>query len=158
MGSTAGILGRGTLDSISLRRGLETMVDSALEQGFLTASAKATSLVATDSGSTLEVVAVSGTRLVWDRLRDAGSARLTATSIARIGRIPTGRPAAPSELEAAQNRLLQTGYVEAVAPPSIRRIPRTAKAEGILHLRELASSYVEAAAGWSRGEIACTPR
>ncbi len=141
-----------SLDSAAVRRRLGEAVDSAVAQGFLAASATATEARSTDSGISILVEAKSGGRLVWDRLRDVGSSRLTPRALAMIGRIPSGSPADPADLESALRRLEMTGYVQRTAPPSIRRVPRTARAEALVSLRDLPSSFLEAAASWTRSE------
>jgi len=141
-------------DSATVRRSLSDAVDTVVAQGFLAASATATQAVATDSGTTIFVQTEAGGRLVWENLVDIGTGSLTAEALRRLGRIPSGRPADPADLESAMRRLAQTGYVESTAPPSIRRLPRSARARAQLTLRDLPSSWIEAAAGWSRGEDA----
>lgn len=141
-------------DSATVRRSLSEAVDTVVAQGFLAASAMATQAMATDSGTTIFVHTEAGGRLVWENLVDVGTSSLTPQALRRLGRIPTGRPADPADLESAMRRLAQTGYVESTAPPSIRRLPRSARARAQLTLRDLPSSWIEAAAGWSRGEAA----
>ena len=139
-------------DSASVRRGLERMVDSAVAQGFLSAEAAALEAVATDSGMSLKIRAASGGRLVWNRLLDAGSSRTTPTALARLGRLPAGKPADPRDLDAVLARLEMTGYVKRKAPPRIRRVPNSARADAVLFLSDVPSSFVEAAASWTRSE------
>lgn len=140
------------LDSATVSRHLHEAVDSALAQGFLAASATAISAHATDSGNTVRIEAKTGGRLVWDRLRDVGTSRLTPRALGMIGRIPSGSPADPADLKSALSRLEMTGYVQRSAPPAIRRVPRTARAEALVSLRDLPSSFLEAAASWTRSE------
>jgi hypothetical protein len=138
------------LDSARVRRRLESMVDTAVARGFLTARATATSVVRTDSGLELVVETEAGSRSVWGELRDLGNASLTPKALGRIGRLPRARPADPADLLAAVRRLEQTGYVESIAPPRLRRIPRTALVDGWVSLRDIPASFVEAAAAWER--------
>jgi len=152
MESPAQALRGSRFDSASVRKSLTEVVDSAVAQGFLSATATAKSAVMTDSGTTILVETDAGGRLVWERLVDVGASRTTPSTLQRIGRIPTGRSADPADLESAMRRLAQTGYVEAVAPPTIRRLPRSARARGELRLRDVPASYVEAAAGWTRAD------
>ncbi len=139
-------------DSSTIRHQLVETVDSVVAQGFLTASATAQSAVLTDSGITLKIETISNGRLIWGHLRNLGESRLTAVTLDRIGRLPSGNPANPSDLDAVQRRLLQTGYVEAMANPVLRKVPRMALADGVVRLQDLPSSFLEAAASWSRGQ------
>ncbi|HQF56556.1 MAG TPA: hypothetical protein PK208_15665 [Fibrobacteria bacterium] len=140
------------LDSAAVERRLREAVDSAVAKGFLAASAAAIAARATDSGVALLVEARTGGRLVWDRLRDVGTSRLTPRALGMIGRIPAGMPADPADLESALTRLEMTGYVRRTAPAAIRRVPRTARAEALVSLGDLPSSFLEAAASWTRSD------
>lgn len=144
------VLAGSGLDSATLRRNLEAVVDTAVSRGFLTASLVARSAELTDSGIELRLEAVTGSRAVWGTLRDLGGSSLTPTALARIGNLPMGTPADPEDLRRAQQRLVQTGYVVSDGPSGLRRVPRTAMVDGLLRLKDIPSSYVEGAAGWQR--------
>lgn len=137
-------------DSSRVRDRLESMVDTAVARGFLTAKATATSVVRTDSGVELVVETDAGSRSVWGALLDLGKSSLTPKALDRIGRLPRAQPADPADLLAAVRRLEQTGYVESIAPPRLQRIPRTALVDGWVSLRDIPASFVEAAAAWER--------
>jgi hypothetical protein len=142
---------RTPFDSIHVRGRLESLVDTAVAHGFLTARATAVSAVPSDSGLELLVETDAGARSVWGELRDRGRSSLTPVALRRIGSLPHAQPANPADLVAAVRRLEQSGYVESVSPPRIRRIPRTALVDGWVELRDIPASFVEAAASWERG-------
>ena len=148
-GPAQGLVGT-PLDSSRVRKRLETVVDSAIARGFLTASVRAEEAIRTDSGVALRVFADAGSRSVWGQVRDRGGASLTPTALERIASLPRGAPAAPADLEKALRRLARTGYVESSAPPRLQRVPRTALVDGLVWLRDVPSSFVEAAATWER--------
>lgn len=141
---------RTPLDSSQVRRRLESLVDTAVSHGFLTATATATAVVRGDSGLELVVAADAGSRSVWGELRDQGGSSLTPLALNRIGNLPHAGEADPADLARALRRLEQTGYVESTAPPRLRRVPRTALVDGLVSLRDIPASFVEAAAAWER--------
>jgi hypothetical protein len=150
MPPTDGLGQRTPFDSSHVRDRLESLVDTAVSHGFLTAKAKAVSAVRSDSGLELVVETDAGSRSVWGELHDLGKSSLTPLALNRIGSLPHAQPADPADLFAAVRRLEQSGYVESTAPPLIRRIPRTALVDGWVELRDIPASFVEAAAAWER--------
>ncbi|HOX52110.1 MAG TPA: hypothetical protein PKY05_11515 [Fibrobacteria bacterium] len=137
------------LERETVLRALEDAVGRAEARGFLLARAAADSL---DSAGTLHLSAEAGRRFVWGGVRDRGTSRLRPEVLSRLSRIGPGLDADPDRMEPARRRILSTGYVEEASAPAIARIPRTSAVRMVVDLRDLPSSFVEGAGGWSQGE------
>lgn len=135
----------------AVRRALDLAVERAESRGFLLAEASADSL---DRLGTLRLGAKTGRRFVWGGLRDRGHSRLRPDVLSRLSRIGIGLDADPNRMESARRRILSTGYVEEAAPASIGLIPRTSAVRMLVDLRDLPSSSIEGAGGWSQGQDA----
>lgn len=133
------------------RKALEEAVGRAEARGFLLASASADSL---DSRGVLHLSARAGRRFVWTGVGDRGASRLRPPTLSRLSRIGTGQDADPARMESARRRILATGYVEEVSGAAISLVPRTSGVRMLLDLRDLPSSFVEGAGGWSQDEDA----
>ncbi|MBK9575551.1 MAG: hypothetical protein IPK50_20485 [Fibrobacterota bacterium] len=134
-----------------VRSALEEAVVRAESRGFLLARASADSL---DSAGILHLGAQAGRRFVWGGVRDRGTSRLRPDVLTRLSRIGSGVDADPRRMESARSRILSSGYVEEASEPTIAQIPRTSAVRMVVDLRDLPSSYVEGAGGWSQGEDA----
>ncbi|MBK8802201.1 MAG: hypothetical protein IPN71_09135 [Fibrobacteres bacterium] len=139
------------LSETVVRRALDESVLRAESRGFLLARASADSL---DGAGTLHLGIQAGRRFVWGGVRDRGTSRLRPGVLQRLSRIGSGIDADPRGMESTRRRILASGYVEEASEATIAQIPRTSAVRMVVDLRDLPSSFIEGAGGWSQGEDA----
>ena len=143
----------GDADTVRVRAALSFVVDSLVSEGHLLARLSADSLDSTEGRTTLHVSSGVGPRFSWSVLEQDGS-RLRPSALVGASRWKPGRDADPARLDAALERLENTGWVRRTAPPDLVREPRSLRLRGRLHLQDLPTSQFEAVGGWTSGEDA----
>lgn len=141
----------GMLDTLRLRDAFSVVVDSLVGEGHLLASISADSLDSVRTRAVLHVSGEAGPRFSWSPLEQEGS-RLRPAALARAARWKAGADADPSRVDAALERLENTGWVKRAEPTEFVREPRSLRLRPILHLEDQPTSWAELAGGWTSGE------
>lgn len=143
----------GGADTARLRSAFGSVVDSLVGDGHLLASLSADSLDSARGTVVLHVSADAGPRFSWSELAQEGS-RLRPRALACAARWKQGADADPALLDAALERLENTGWVKRTSEPDLVREPRSLRVRPLLHLEDMPTSFAEIAGGWTSGEEA----
>jgi hypothetical protein len=136
---------RAGTDSSQLARIADSLLQPWRENGHLLASIHVEA-----QAPRIEYHIQPGPFFQWRAVRSYGDSIYTPNALVRRSGLTAGRPAAPSQLEAAAKNLTQDGCAEIAGEPQPRGVPGTGWADAWIPLRRVPCSQAQAALGWDQ--------